>query len=135
MLPLYLEYVLKINIANKFGNITVIEKNGITTLPYENIITNIKKHHNNLMGKVEICSPKFMFYYIPTKLIEKYETHSIGIPICHNISICPFCFGIQLSIEEQHKLYKQLNNMVFNDDINILIKEKYCFELIKLNIL
>ena len=131
MLPLYLEYILKINIANKFGNIPVIEKNGITTLSYKNIIIDTKKHHNNLMGKVEICSPKFMFYYIPTKLIEKYDIHNIGIPICHNILICPFCFGIQLSIEEQNKLYTKLNNMEFTNDINILLRKNFCFELVK----
>ena len=131
MLPIHLQYILKINIANKYGTVPVIEKDGIKTVPYKNIITNTKNHHNNLIGKIEIFSPKFMFFYIPTNFIEKYDKYSIGLPICYNISICPFCFGIQLPIEEQNILYKKLNIMDFNDDINTLIQDKFCFELIK----
>jgi hypothetical protein len=135
---LYLEYLLKIKIAEIFGILPVNSKkyiNGINTIPFKNIITNTKNHNNNLFGKV-VCRD-FMFYYIPLNLIENYENNNIGIPISHHINVCPFCFGIQLDIEEQLKLYNMLNTNINNSELNTLnnlnnlIKDKYCFEMAK----
>lgn len=132
---LYLEYLLKIKISEIFGILQVNSKkyidgiNGINTIPFKNIITSTKNHHNNLFGKV-VCRD-FMFYYIPLNLIENYEQNNIGIPISHHINVCPFCFGIQLDIEEQLKLYNMLNTNINNLELNNLIKDKYCFEMAK----
>ena len=138
---LYLEYLLKIKIAEIFGILPVNSKkyingiNGINSIPFKNIITKPKNHHNNLFGKV-VCRD-FMFYYIPLNLIENYENNNIGIPISHHINVCPFCFGIQLDIEEQLKLYNMLNTNINNSELNVintlnnLIKDKYCFEMVK----
>ena len=151
MVPLDLEILLKLKIAELFGKVSVIEKNNINTINYKNIIPDIKNHHNNLIGKI-VCS-KFDFYYIPLKFIENYENNNIGIPICYNINICPFCSGIILENEVQYKYYRLMKNkeivinpdanqdvdidiniditMLISDDIYKLLKTKYCFELVK----
>jgi hypothetical protein len=138
---LYLEYLLKIKIAEIFGILPVNSKkyingiNSIYTIPFKNIIINTKNHHNNLVGKV-VCRD-FMFYYIALNLIENYEQNNIGIPISQHINVCPFCFGIQLDIEEQLKLYNILKTNLDNSELNAinslnnLIKNKYCFEIAK----
>jgi len=131
---LYLQYILKIKIAEIFGKISVIKKNNINTISYKDIIHDTKNHNNNLIGKV--LSNNFEFYYIPLKLIENYETNNIGVSICSHIDICPFCFGIHLEIEEQLKLYNILNNQEIANEpeiknMNKLIRDKYCFELVK----
>ena len=134
MLPLNLNILLQLKIVELFGKIPVNEKNGINKIPYKKIKLNTKNHHNNLMGKVE-CH-KFIFYYIPIKYIEIYEQQNIGISICSHITICPFCFGIQLDIEEQYNYYTKMMNLDMNitDDTYKLLKENFCFELIKKNI-
>jgi hypothetical protein len=126
---LYLEYLLKIKISEVFGVLPVNNKNSINIIPFKNINTDTKNHNNNLFGKV-VCRD-FMFYYIPLNLIEKYEQSKIGIPISYHINVCPFCFGIQLDIEEQIKLYNILNKNLDNLELNTLIKDKYCFEIVK----
>jgi len=129
---LYLEYLLKIKISEIFGNLPVNSKkykNCIDIIPFKNIITDTKNHNNNLFGKV-VCHD-FLFYYIPLNIIEKYEQTNVGIPISYNINVCPFCFGIQLDIEEQIKLYNILNKNLDNLELNTLIKDKYCFEIVK----
>lgn len=126
---LYLDYLLKLKIAELFGFLPVNIKNNINSIPFKNIITNTKNHKNNLIGKV-VCQ-NFMFYYIPLDLIEQYEQNTIGISICHHINVCPFCFGIQLDSEEQLKLYKLINKD--SDELNnmtILIKDKFCFDMV-----
>jgi hypothetical protein len=126
---LYLDYLLKLKIAELFGFLPVNIKNNINSIPFKNIITNTKNHKNNLIGKV-VCQ-NFMFYYIPLHLIDQYEQNNIGIPICHHINVCPFCFGIQLDNEEQLKLYKLINKD--SDELNnmtILIKDKFCFDMV-----
>ncbi len=126
---LYLDYLLKLKIANLFGILPVNRTNGINSIPFKNVITDTKNHKNNLIGKV-VCQ-NFMFYYIPLHLIEQFEQHNIGIPICPHINVCPFCFGIQLDSEEQLKLYKLINKD--SDELNnmtILIKDKFCFDMV-----
>ena len=153
MLPLYLDILVKIKIAYLFGKVSVIEKNGIIAIPYKDINTNTKNHYNNLIGKVE-CNTntnnnKYMFYYIPLKNIENYELKNIGIEIYPNILVCPFCFGIHLDIEEQYKYYKMMKkkeqvkkdeknmninlNTTITDDMYKILKNHFCFELIKKN--
>jgi hypothetical protein len=152
MLPLYLDILLKIKSAKLFGKVSVIEKNGIDTIPFKNIRINTKNHHNNLIGKVECndyneCNNNnlnFRFYYIPLKFIDNYELKNIGIEIVSNIAVCPFCFGIHLDSEEQYKYYKmikkkeQRHNLgddidIISDELYKLLKEHFCFELIKKN--
>ena len=78
---------------------------------------------------------------MPIKFIEKYENNGSGIPICYHINICPFCFGIQLDIEEQLKIYDMLNNKNEilddnnndNDKMNMFIRSNFCFEMVKNN--
>jgi hypothetical protein len=149
MVPLHLEILLKLKIAELFGKVSVIDKHNknITTIQYKNIIPDTTQHNNNLIGKI-VCN-RFDFYYIPLKFIENYENNSIGIPICYNIDICPFCSGIILDNEVQYKYYKMIKNMelVINTDTNIninidnsiiisnniyqILKTKFCFELVK----
>ena len=133
LFSLYLEYLLKLKIAELFGFVPVNSKNGIKSIPFKNVITDTKNHNNNLVGKV-VCQ-NFMFYYIPLHLIEQYEKNNIGIPICTHINVCPFCFGIQLDCEEQLKLYKLINKDSENSDelnnMTILIKDKFCFDMVK----
>ena len=132
MLPLYLEYFLKLKIAEIFGNLPVNENNNVKNIPYKKILIDTKNHNNNLIGKVVLNN--FMFYYIPIKLLENYENNSIGIPICYHIDICPFCFGIQLEIENQIKLYKLIKDSEDSEEIkymNSLIKNKFCFDMVK----
>ena len=146
MLPLYLEILLKIKIAELFGKVSVIEKNGIDTIPYKNIITNTKNHYNNLIGKVECkTDTNFSFYYIPIKCIENYEVKNSGMKIYSQIEICPFCFGIYLDTEEQYNYYKMMKKKAQKQDMNLdmnldntisdvlytLLKEHFCFEFIK----
>ena len=126
MIPLYLEYLLKIKIAEIVGKLPVNTKNNINTIQYKNILLDNKNHYNNLIGKVVLDN--FNFYYVPINLIENYENNQIGIPICYHIYICPFCFGIQLDIEEQMKLYKIIT---LDSEINQLLKDKFCFEIVK----
>ena len=143
MLPLHLNILLKIKIAELFGKVSVIEKYNIDSIPFKNIIINTKNHHNNLIGKVE-CYNNLNFYYIPIKCIENYEIKDIGIDIYSDLSICPFCSGIQLDIDEQYKYYKIMKkkdcennaNLTYNlsNDIYILLQERFCFDLIKKNI-
>ena len=144
MNPLYLEILLQLKTAEIFGNIPVIEKNKINYVQYKNISIDTKNHHNNLIGKV-VCK-NFKFYYIPLKFIDNYDQSYIGIPICSNIDICPFCFGIQLDIDKQYKYYKIMkeheykedhDSIIFNDisndisnDIYKILKKKFCFEII-----
>jgi hypothetical protein len=147
MLPLYLDILLKIKIAELFGKVSVIEKNGIDTISFKNIHIYTKNHHNNLIGKVE-CNDynnnNFMFYYIPLKCIENYEVKNSGIEIYSQLSVCPFCFGIHLDIEEQYNYYKMMKNKemiyflgdgidIISDELYKLLKEHFCFELIKKN--
>jgi hypothetical protein len=158
MLPLHLNILLKVRIAELFGKVSVIEKNSIKTIPYKHIHINIKNHYNNLIGKVECHTNtnKFMFYYIPLKTIENYEFKNSGVEIISEISICPFCFGIHLDSEEQYKYYKMIKkkekeqdtNLDTNldpnldpnldttipDDIYKILKEHFCFDFIKKNI-
>jgi len=134
----YLEYLLKIKISELFGTLPITIKNNINFIAFKNVIPETKNHHNNLIGKVS-CK-KFIFYYIPLQVIENYENNAIGIPICNDILVCPFCFGIQLPIEEQSKLYDMLNmNNLEGDisnetnqinDIQEYIRSKYCFEML-----
>jgi hypothetical protein len=153
MLPLYLDILLKIKSAELFGKVSVIEKNGIDTIPYRNIRIYTKNHQNNLIGKVECndyndCNDcnnnniKFRFYYIPLKFIDNYELKNIGIEIYPNISVCPFCFGIHLDSEEQYNYYKMIKKKeqkhdlcddidIISDELYTLLKEHFCFELIK----
>jgi hypothetical protein len=134
--------LLQLKIAELFGKIPVIEKNNINSIKYKYIVPDTKNHHNNLIGKVgysRIGYTTFDFYYIPLDLIEKYEQKTIGIPICSHISICPFCFGIQLDSDDQNKYYKMMKKKDINKnwDGNIdmaiynLLKDKFCFELVK----
>ena len=145
MVPLHLDILLKFKIANLFGKIPVVQKNSkkINSIPYKNIIPDCKNHHNNLIGKI-ICHD-FDFYYIPFIFIENYEQKKSGIAIYSNcdIEICPFCFGIQLDIEEQNKFYKMMKKKdmdasdasdtsnTITDDIYKLLKKYFCFELVK----
>ena len=134
MHKLYLQYILKLKIAEIFGKIPVIKKNNVNIIPYTHIIHDTQNHKNNLIGKV--LSNNFGFYYIPLHIIENYEAKNIGISICSHIDICPFCFGIHLDIEEQVKLYNILNNQEIYDEpdinnLNKIIRDKYCFELVK----
>ena len=134
MIPLYLDVLLKLKIVDIFGKIPVIKKNNINFLQYKYIVTDTKNHNNNLIGKVGYN--KYVFYYIHIELIEKYEKKDLGIPICSHISICPFCFGIQLDIDEQYKYYDMIKNKDTNesdmpDTIYNLLKDKFCFELVK----
>ena len=131
MLPSHLEYFLLQKIATIFGNIPIIEKNGMKTVKYKNIICDINNHHNNLIGKVN-C-PNFEFYYLPITILENYDKNQVGINIYTNIDICPFCFGIQLPLDEQIKLYGKFNaeNSIENNNIYNFIKMHYCFELAK----
>ena len=146
MLPLHLNILLKLKIAELFGKVSVIEKDGIDTIPYKDIIINTKNHYNNLIGKVE-CNTNFSFYYIPLKCIENYELKNSGVEIYSQIEICPFCFGIYLDSEEQYKYYKMMKNKEQEQDMNLdinldtitdtiytLLKENFCFEFIKTNI-
>ena len=126
---LYLDYLLKLKIANLFGILPVTKTNGINGIPYKNVITDTKNHKNNLIGKV-VCQ-NFMFYYIPLHLIEQYEQNNIGISICPHINVCPFCFGIKLDSEEQLKLYKLIiKDSEEIDNMTILIKDKFCFDMV-----
>jgi hypothetical protein len=154
MIPLHLEILLKLKIAELFGKVSVIENNNnnihtINTIQYKNIIPDTKNHHNNLIGKI-ICN-KFNFYYIPLKFIENYEKNNIGIPICYTINICPFCSGIILDNEVQSKYYKMIKKkelesvinkdtnqdvdidvtMIISDNIYKILKTNFCFELVK----
>jgi hypothetical protein len=149
MLPLYLDILLKIKIAELFGKVSVIEKDGIDTIQYKYIITNTKNHYNNLIGKVECnTNHNFSFYYIPLKCIENYEVKNRSLEIYSQIEICPFCFGIYLDTEEQYKYYKMMkkkeqehdmsvdinldtNLDTITDTIYTLLKENFCFEFIK----
>ena len=147
MLPIYLELLLKVKIAELFGKLHVNKNNinNINTIQYKNILLDTKNHKNNLIGKI-LCN-NFSFYYVPIKFIEKYENNGSGIPICYHINICPFCFGIQLDIEEQLKIYDILNNKNEilddnynyddNDDnnnkMNMFIRSNFCFEIAKNN--
>ena len=144
MLPLHLNILLKLKIADLFGKVSVIEKDGIDTIHYKDIITNTKNHDNNLIGKVE-CNITFNFYYIPLKCIENYEVKNSGVEIYSQIEICPFCFGIYLDSEEQYKYYKMMKNKEKKQDMNLdinletpitdtiytLLKEHFCFDFIK----
>jgi len=145
MLPLYLDILLKIKIINLFGKVSVIEKDGIDTIPYKDIITNTKNHDNNLIGKVECnTNHNYNFYYIPLNTIDNYELKNSGMEIYPQLSICPFCFGIYLDIEEQYKYYKMMRqkeekdmnldmnlDTTINDELYILLKEHFCFDFIK----
>lgn len=155
MLPLYLDILLKIKSAKLFGKVSVIEKNGIDTIPFKNIHIYTKNHHNNLIGKVECndyndyneCNNNnfnFRFYYIPLKFIDNYELKNIGIEIASNIAVCPFCFGIHLDSEEQYKYYKMIKTKeqkpdlgdgidIISDELYKLLKEHFCFDFIKKN--
>ena len=139
MLPLHLTILLKLKSAELFGKVSVIEKNGIDTIPYKDIIINTKNHYNNLIGKVE-CNTTFRFYYIPLKCIENYEVKNSGMEIYSQIEICPFCFGIYLDSEEQYNYYKMMKKKEQEQDMNLdtitdaiytLLKENFCFEFIK----
>ena len=145
MLPLDLNILLKVKIATLFGKVPVVEKNGITHIPFKNININTKKHNNNLIGKVEYnTNHNYNFYYIPNKYIENYEFKNIGIEIYSDLSICPFCLGIYLDINEQYKYYKIIKKIEYEnsdtlsdnitDDIYILLQERFCFDFIKKNI-
>jgi len=107
MFRLYLEFFLKIKISEMFGILPISINNSINFIKFKNVISNSKIHHNNLIGKVSCYN--FNFYYIPFELIENYEINKIGIPICDDMYVCPFCFGIQLPLEEQIKLYYMFN--------------------------
>ena len=107
MFRLYLEFFLKIKISEMFGILPISINNSINFIKFKNVISNSKIHHNNLIGKVSCYN--FNFYYIPFELIENYEINKIGIPICNDMYVCPFCFCIQLPLEEQIKLYNILN--------------------------
>jgi hypothetical protein len=139
MLPIYLELLLKVKIAELFGKLHVNKNNinNINTIQYKNVLLDTKNHKNNLIGKI-LCN-NFSFYYVPIKFIEKYENNGSGIPICYHINICPFCFGIQLDIEEQLKIYDMLNNKNEilddnnNDKMNMFIRSNFCFEMVKNN--
>jgi hypothetical protein len=144
MLPLYLEILLKLKIAERFGKVSVIEKNGINTIPFKNILIYTKNHHNNLIGKVECNDNKSMFYYIPLNTIDNYELKNSGMEIYSQISVCPFCFGIYLDTEEQYKYYKMMRqkeekdtnldtnlDTTITDELYTLLKEYFCFDFIK----
>ena len=139
MLPLHLDILLKIKIADLFGKVTVIEKNGIHTIPFKHILIYTKNHNNNLIGKVEChTNHNYNFYYIPLKCIENYEVKHSGIEIYSQISVCPFCFGIYLDSEEQYKYYKMMKKKetsdTITDELYTLLKEHFCFDFIKKNI-
>ena len=139
MLPLHLNILLKVKIADLFGKVSVIEKNGINTIPFKHILKKPKNHYNNLIGKVEChTNHNYNFYYIPLKCIENYEVKHSGIEIYSKISVCPFCFGIHLDIEEQYKYYKMMKNKetsdTITDELYTLLKEHFCFDFIKKNI-
>ena len=146
MLPLHLNILLKLKIAELFGKVSVIEKDGIDTIPYKDIIIYTKNHYNNLIGKVECnTNHNYNFYYIPLKCIENYEVKTSGMEIYSQIEICPFCFGIYLDSEEQYKYYKMMKNKKQEQDMNLdinletpitdtiytLLKENFCFDFIK----
>jgi len=140
MLPLYLDILLKLKIAELFGKVLVNEKNGIDTIPYKDIITNTKNHYNNLIGKVECnTNHNYSFYYIPLKCIENYEVKNSGMEIYSQIEICPFCFGIYLDSEEQYNYYKMMKHKetgdipsdTITDELYTLLKENFCFDFIK----
>ena len=141
MIPLHLDILLKLQIANLFGKVSVIEKYGMNTIPFKHIRVNSKKHNNNLIGKVECnTNHNFNFYYIPLKCIEDYEFKNIGMELYSQISVCPFCFGIHLDSVEQYKYYKMMKKKETNetdtisDELYTLLKEHFCFEFIKKNI-
>ena len=74
MLPLHLEILLKLKVAELFGNIPIINKdNNINIIHYKNIIPDTKQHHNNLIGKI-VCN-KFDFYYSQIPYIVSYRCH------------------------------------------------------------
>lgn len=133
----YFNYLLKIKKAEIFGTLPIHIKNYTNFVSFKTVISNSKNHHNNLIGKV-CFKNNFKFYYIPFELIENYEINKIGIPICNDIYICPFCFGIQLSLEDQSKLYNLLNNIdneinnnvEVNLEMNIYIRSKFCIDLL-----
>ena len=127
----YFNYLLKIKIADLFGILPVCIKNNITLISFKSIVSDTKQHHNNLIGKVS-CKNNFTFFYIPFELIENYEINKIGIPIYNDIYVCPFCFGIQLSLDDQNKLYNILNNVTPESDLemNIYLRSKFCLDLL-----
>ena len=112
MKSLHLEILLKLKIAKLFGKVPVNGKNNgknkCNYVQYKDIIPDTKHHYNNLMGKI-VCN-NYDFYYVPLKFIENYEHNNIGISICSNIEICPFCSGIILDSESQYKYYKMMQN-------------------------
>ena len=144
MLPLHLDILLKVKIADLFGKVSVIEKNGINTIPFKHILKKPKNHYNNLIGKVEChTNYNYNFYYIPNTCIENYELKHSGMEIVSQISICPFCFGIHLDTEEQYKYYKMMKNKetsdisdtsdTITDELYTILKKHFCFDFIKTN--
>ena len=150
MLPLHLDILLKVKIAELFGKVSVIEKNGINTIPFKHILKKPNNHYNNLIGKVECyTNHNYNFYYIPNTCIENYELKHSGMKIVSEISICPFCFGIHLDTEEQYKYYKMMKrkeqdmtidmnldmtlDTTITDELYTLLREHFCFDFIKTN--